>query len=210
MVKRKGKRKRQTPSKKDVFLNIPFDDEYEPLLYAMVCSLACMGRVARCARETSATGQFRLQKIITLAKNCAFSIHDLSRMPGKRGIPRNNMPFELGLVYAINHMAKSKYEILILEGKKYETQKTLSDLNAHDPKAHRNNPGHMIEIVVDWFHSIPSSHTLPKPADVKRIYRLFMLDSLPSLRKQWGKEINFKVLVGTAHLLSVKEGVRPT
>lgn len=119
------------------------------------------------------------------------------------------MPFELGLAYAIKHMAKSRYEILILEGKKYETQKTLSDLNAHDPKAHGNKPDRMIEIVVNWFHSVPSSHTLPKPTDVKRIYRLFMKESLPPLRKQWGKEINFKELVTAAALLSVREGVRP-
>jgi hypothetical protein len=193
----------KSPSAKDVFLNFPFDIEYEPLLYALVCSLACMGKTPRCAKETAETGMSRLdEKIFNLASTCAFSIHDLSRMCDRKGFPRNNMPFELGLVYAIKSASRKKYQIFILEGRVRQTQKTLSDLNGYDPKAHYNSPNLLIDIVVDWFHSVPSNYSLPTPDKVKRFYRSFIRTSLPTLRREWGKKINFKSLVRTVAALA--------
>jgi hypothetical protein len=51
------------------------------------------------------------------------------------GYPRFNMPFELGLC-VLTH-PKSFF---MLESEAYRLQRTLSDLNGHDPLIHSNEP----------------------------------------------------------------------
>jgi hypothetical protein len=82
-----------------VFLNCPYDDEYRPLLGALLFSVLDCGLTPRLASDQADSGQPRLEKIRELIRDSRFSIHDISRMdplqPGD--LPRFNMPFELGL-----------------------------------------------------------------------------------------------------------------
>jgi hypothetical protein len=57
------------------------------------------GFTAHCARETDDGAEARYDKICRIIKDCAYGIHDISKTeadPGS-GLPRFNMPFELGL-----------------------------------------------------------------------------------------------------------------
>src|SRR3990172_12063815 len=100
------------PDRSAVFLNVPFDHAYEPLFIALVVALVSIGRKPHCVLEIPEHGQGRLKRIINHLKSCSVSIHDLSRV----GNPaRFNMPFELGLAYAIRSTtARSPYHFVLI------------------------------------------------------------------------------------------------
>lgn len=81
-----------------VFLNCPFDDDYRPLFRTIVFTIHDAGFVARCALEISDASRDRLTRIESIIERCRYGIHDISRTEvGGSGLPRFNMPFELGL-----------------------------------------------------------------------------------------------------------------
>jgi hypothetical protein len=107
-------RKRDRNSKA-VFLNIPYDPNFESLCLAYICGLACFGLVPRATLEIP--GNRRLDRIITLIQECSFSIHDLSRVqldPYKPRTPRFNMPFELGLAVAVEKLVDPSHSLYMV------------------------------------------------------------------------------------------------
>ena len=112
-----------------VFLNVPFDSRYQKLFAALVFAVHDCGFVARRALEIDDSGEPRLGKILKLIAQCGFGVHDLSRTTCDRatGLPRFNMPFELGLFLGAKHFgAAQQHEksTLILE----ERELTFLDL----------------------------------------------------------------------------------
>src|SRR5262249_22904383 len=79
-----------------VFINVPFDDAYDPLLEALVFVIQASGYKVRCALEESDSGDIRLDRLVRLIAESPRSIHDLSRIEIGE-LPRFNMPFELGM-----------------------------------------------------------------------------------------------------------------
>lgn len=129
--------RRGTGRANNVFINVPFDERYEPLLLALIAGLCGLGRIPRCVLEMSAH-RVRLDRIIDLIRECPASIHDLSRVeldtiPPR--CPRFNMPFELGLAVAVAHLER-KHTWFMFESKRHRLQKSLSDVNGHDPFVH--------------------------------------------------------------------------
>ena len=84
---------------KSVFINCPFDSAYEPLFRGLVFAVRHMNLVPKSALDASDVGQPRFDKILDLIENCKYSIHDISRteIDPDYGLPRFNVPFELGL-----------------------------------------------------------------------------------------------------------------
>jgi hypothetical protein len=80
--------------------------------------------------------QGRLEAIIGLIDESNFSIHDLSRIKSSKGIPRFNMPLELGLALYRSHATKGRHRVYVFESKPYRTQKSTSDINGIDPQIH--------------------------------------------------------------------------
>ena len=75
---------------------MPFDGRYAPLYLAAIAGLCGLGLRPRGVVEI-AGAQRRLERIHNLLERCPVSVHDLSRVEMSRGVPRFNMPFELGL-----------------------------------------------------------------------------------------------------------------
>ena len=72
--------RKKGPSYEDsVFVNCPFDEEYEELFDAVVFAVHDCGFVARCALEPSDSGEARIDKILAIIAKCEFGIHDISR-----------------------------------------------------------------------------------------------------------------------------------
>src|SRR5258708_6812462 len=91
-----------------VFINCPFDSDYSPLLEAIGFAITACGYTPRCALEIIDSGYNRLTKIIDLIDVCDFSLHDISRTElNPNGLPRFNMPFELGLTLGRKHSKRS-------------------------------------------------------------------------------------------------------
>jgi hypothetical protein len=82
----------------NVFINCPFDDDYKASFEALIFCVTTSGYRVRCALEENNAADIRLEKLYRLIKESGKSIHDLSRVDlGSNGLPRFNMPFELGL-----------------------------------------------------------------------------------------------------------------
>ncbi|MDE0095402.1 MAG: hypothetical protein OXS40_03330 [Gammaproteobacteria bacterium] len=84
---------------RNVFVNCPFDKDYDPILQAILFCLVRFGLKQRIASERSNAAESRIDKIRELIQASRYSIHDLSRCQAKRVDEhyRLNMPFELGM-----------------------------------------------------------------------------------------------------------------
>lgn len=141
-----------------VFINCPFDKEYEKILQAVLFCIVYLGFSPRLATERSDSGENRLDKIRELIEDSLYSIHDLSRCQAKkRGEHyRLNMPFELGLDYGCRRYFGGDREnkrILILEEQKYRFQAAISDLSGFDIAAHGGNFQTAVRKVRNWLVS---------------------------------------------------------
>ena len=87
-----------------IFINCPFDDDYLPLLRALLFVARFYNLEVKISSTDLDSKSNRLSRIIALMRESKYSVHDLSRMKsGKKGeYYRMNMPFELGLDYGIS------------------------------------------------------------------------------------------------------------
>jgi hypothetical protein len=141
-----------------VFINCPFDKEYEPILQAILFCIIFLGLHPRIASERSDSAQVRLQKITDLIVDCRFSIHDLSRIQATAAgeIFRLNMPFELGLDYGCREFfgnGRDAKVMLILETKPYQYQAAISDLSGCDVASHGGDFQKAVRKVRNWLMS---------------------------------------------------------
>lgn len=141
-----------------VFINCPFDEEFEPILQAVLFCSIYLGFTPRIATESADSGAVRLEKIKTLIAESKYSIHDLSRIQARRRGEhfRLNMPFELGLDYGCRQFSGGEHRakrILILEEKPYRYQAAISDLAGCDIQAHAGQFATAIRKVRNWLVS---------------------------------------------------------
>lgn len=141
---------------KNVFINCPFDIRYNSLLRPLLFTVAYLDFNPRIAKETSDSGQTRIEKICELVKTSKYSLHDLSRLKAKKKgeFYRLNMPFELGIDYgsrrfASNHLRNKRF--LILEERAYDYRRALSDISGLDIKNHGKDPTRVVQAVRNWF-----------------------------------------------------------
>lgn len=161
----------------DVFINCPFDDEFAPLLQAMLFCIVYAGLTPRLATERLEAGQNRLDKIYDLARGSRYSIHDLSRcqVHAVGEYSRMNMPFELGLDLGIRRAAgdlPGDKRFLIFERNAYETKRALSDLAGQDVEAHGDSYEKVI-IKLRNFLKVEAECDLPGAARIKADYETF-------------------------------------
>ena len=141
-----------------VFINCPFDKDYEDILQAMLFCIVYLGFQPRIASERSDSGEQRLAKVKALIEASKYSIHDLSRCqatePGE--LFRLNMPFELGIDYGCRAYfgdGRNEKRILILEEKPFRYRAAISDLAGCDIQAHSNEFSKAIRKVRNWLVS---------------------------------------------------------
>lgn len=143
---------------KSVFINCPFDEEFRPILEALLfCILDC-GLTPRVASERQ-DGEVRLHKIIELIHECRYSVHDLSRVQaGAAGeYARLNMPFELGVDLGVSLAEEAPFSqkrLLVLSEERYDYQIALSDLAGWDVGAHRGQYDQAIRRLRAWLASL--------------------------------------------------------
>ena len=148
-----------------VFINCPFDEDYKPILYAVMYVVYRCGFYPKTALDEDDGSDNRLNKILRKIKDCRYGIHDLSRIESNtKGYPRFNMPFELGIFFGAKDMGDKKQRskmALVFERKKYTYQQYISDLNGVDPKAHKNKPAIAMQKVRDWLRTCSGRTTIP-------------------------------------------------
>ncbi len=165
----------------NVFVNCPFDEEYEPILQAILFCLVRFGLKPRIATERANAGETRISKISSLIEESKYSIHDLSRCQAQHVGEhyRLNMPFELGMDFGCAAYAGAPFSdkvILILEEQRYRYQAALSDLAGSDIEHHEGDYAVAVRKVRNWlatqggFERVAASRILSEYEDFQEWY----------------------------------------
>ncbi len=173
-------------NKSSVFINCPFDNAYEPFLQAIIFTVFRCGFFPRSAMEEDDASDIRLDKIIRIIKECRFGIHDISRveLDEVNGLPRFNMPFELGLFWGAKRFGEtnqSEKNALVFEKKKYDYQKYLSDINGVDIKAHNGKIESIIRYVRNWLAAAMPEAEIVSANKIEKEYLDFIALKLPMM-----------------------------
>jgi hypothetical protein len=158
------------PKLQRVFINIPYDEPFEPLYLAYITALSAMGFLPRATLGIG--GNRRLDRIASLIESCSYSIHDLSRVQLDRNAPRTprfNMPFELGLAVAWTR-ANRHHKWLVFESVKRRLAKSMSDLDGTDPYIHDGTVRGVMREVCNAFVR-PNQPTVPQMMNMYRSLR---------------------------------------
>jgi hypothetical protein len=142
-----------------VFINCPFDRDYQKFFDAIVFAVIRCGFEARCAREIDDGGGARIDKIMDLIEACPYGIHDISRteLDTKSKLPRFNMPLELGIFLGARRYgvrAQSRKQCLILDRTPYRYRKFISDIAGQDIHSHSLRVSMLITHVRDFLRTI--------------------------------------------------------
>ena len=165
-----------------VFINCPFDPQYRSLFQALIFSIEDCGFVARCALEVEDSGEVRINKIIKIIKECALGIHDISRIElNDEGLPRFNMPFELGLFIGCTVFgagASKQKKSLIVDSERYRYAKFISDIAGQDIQDHGNDPAQVIRKVRNWLANHAHARRIPGGETILRRFNDFCANLL--------------------------------
>jgi len=174
--------------KNNVFINCPFDEAYLPLLRPLLFCVLYLGLTPRIALERQDSGEQRIQKLLQLIRESAFSIHDISRLqatePGE--FYRLNMPFELGLdigsrTFGGGYLAEKA--CLMLEAKPFRYQAAISDMAGADIAVHKNEPKEVVRVVRNWLRSQKFPKADP-PTKIWNRFNDFMADNYDRLKER--------------------------
>jgi hypothetical protein len=172
-----------------VFLNIPYDNAFEDLYLAYIVGLTQLG--LRVHAALAVPNQGRLKTIIELIEESEFSIHDLSRVEVSRGVPRFNMPVELGLALYRSHVTEGKHRTFIFESKAHRAQRSTSDVNGIDPQIHKGTPRGLMSALRNIFRQPGDVTTVPEMlASYRAVKR-----KVPELRRNAGSKSLFEAAV---------------
>jgi hypothetical protein len=153
---------------KNVFINCPFDPEYNFLLRPLLFTIESLGFAPKIASERSDGGELRLAKITGLIRQSRYSIHDLSRLQADRKgeFYRLNMPFELGVEYGARFFGDGplrEKRCLILGKAPHDHLRALSDIGGIDIKHHNGQPAQLVQQVRNWFVETGGVRRAPSP-----------------------------------------------
>ena len=173
-----------------MFLNVPFDRQYEPLFVALVAGLTGLGLKPRCVLEIAERGEGRLQRVVSLLRACRASIHDLSRVEASvingRRVPRFNMPFELG--QAVMLRAFQPHDVHVFESTRHRLALSMSDLGGIDPLIHGDDPRVVSRQVLGAFARTDRQPTLGE----LEIVRLELSQVVRSYKRQYETDSIFE------------------
>jgi hypothetical protein len=149
----------QPAYERSVFINCPFDPDYQELLLAVVFTLVAHGFIPRSARETEGDAEPRFSRILGTIARSKYSIHDLSRSTGEGGdnLARFNMPLELGMAAAFRferERTQKPHRWLALVPEGFAYQRFISDLAGFDPARHDSSVQSVIREVSAWLRTL--------------------------------------------------------
>ncbi len=141
-----------------VFINCPFDKQYQPIREAIIFAIFDCGFIPRSVLEENNSSDVRFEKIKHLISISKFGVHDISRtsLDSRNKLPRFNMPLELGVFIGAKKFGENYHrqkDIMILDKEAYRYQVFISDLAGQDIQAHNNDPAEAINKIRDWLNN---------------------------------------------------------
>lgn len=174
-------------NERDVFINCPFSKDYHEFFQAIVYVVVRSGFTPRCARESDDAGELRFDKICNIIRESRFGIHDISKieLDPASGLPRFNMPLELGLFLGACKFARKPYSLkksIILDRKPYRYQEFISDIAGQDIHSYAGDLSKLIEEIATWLRNIVRAPDVPGGRKIAEEFEQFRAD-LPGLAK---------------------------
>jgi hypothetical protein len=185
---------------RSVFINCPFDPEYEPLRDALLLTVVTCGFVPRSALESGKVSVSRMERIFQAIYTSAYSIHDLSRCrgEGEQVLARFNMPLELGIAMSRRYGGEpvDHHDWLVLVPTKEPYARFVSDLAGFDLPLYDGTEESLVRQVMTWLMIHP--HALPgvRPTQVMSRLEIFRKEKA-KLKAEWG-QIPWNLLVEAA------------
>lgn len=170
---------------RSVFLNCPFDREYQPLFRALVFTVLYARLIPRCALEFDDSAEVRLEKIFRIVGECRLGIHDISRagLDPATALPRFNMPLELGIFLGCKRFGdgiQGAKRCLVLDVEAYRYRTFLSDVSGQDIHAHQGDPRRLVAEVGAWLRGATGRRRIPGGEQIWSRYSVF-LEELPRI-----------------------------
>lgn len=184
---------RAEPQPSSVFLNIPYDRQFEPLYLAYISGVCSFGLTPRVALELPG-GERRLDRIIELIESCRYSFHDLSRVEldlRRPRTPRMNMPFELGLTVMAAYRNPKLHTWSVFEKDYRRALKSLGDLGGSDAYSHGGSPKGVLRQIGN---ALVAEHQQPEMKQLLAIYRAVKA-LLPTILKRRGAKSCYEAAV---------------
>ena len=192
-----------------VFINCPFDREFEPILDAIMVTIACCGFSPRSARESERISTPRIERMKGALFSSKYSIHDFTRCRGEgnEGFARFNMPLEFGMAMALRLIEEvlqvredERHDWLLLVPGGHQYKKFVSDLAGYDPVEYDGTEVMAVRAVMEWLLSrreIPDQKKTLYPSTI--LYRLNEFkQAKKNLQTQWIGEIPWYALLEAA------------
>jgi len=199
-------------SGRDVFINCPFTADYQNHFQATVFTVVRSGFTPRCARESDDGGEVRFEKICRIISGCPYAVHDISKTEpdADSGLPRFNMPFELGLFLGAKRFGGRPHrqkKSLIFDRAPFRYQSFISDISGQDIHPHNGEVDQLIRELATWLRDQARDPKVPGGIAVADEYSKFKVD-LPSIAADMQlqlSELTFKDLVAVVARWIVKE-----
>jgi len=189
-----------------VFLNVPYDSAFENLFLAYIAGISAFGFTPRATLEIP-FGERRLDRILALIQQSRYSVHDLSRVQLDRKAPRTprfNMPFELGLVIALEKSVHPNHAWIVCESVAHRIKKSLSDLDGTDAYIHG---GTIAGVFRELGNAFVGSRRQPTVTEMLQIYRVLRAQFQSVLAKAGAKDpFNARVFKELCVLASTAAG----
>jgi hypothetical protein len=151
--------------RKNIFVNCPFDPEFQPIFRAVLFTTVALGFTPRSALEVEDSSVLRLRKIFELVRKCRFALHDLSRTELSRqtNLPRFNMALELGIFLGAKEFGEGrlKNKGCVIFAKDDHAKTFVSDINGMDIKGHGDSPAAVIAPIRDWLCNDAGAPRIP-------------------------------------------------
>lgn len=171
----------------NVFVNCPFDAQYNSMFEAIIFAIHDCGFIARCAREEEDSGDLRFDKLVRIIDDCKYGIHDISKadLDAATGLARFNMPLELGLFMGARRYAEKTHynkdkKTLVLDSEQYRYQQFISDLAGTDISSHQNDIELLIIRVRDFLFNNTKRKSIASGPYICERFHAF-IDFLPDL-----------------------------
>ena len=180
-----------------VFVNCPFDEEYDHIFKSLIFAISDCGFITRCAFEEDDGSRVRIEKLYAIIHDCKFGIHDISRvqLDKKNKLPRFNMPLELGIFLGTKKFGSGKQKnknCLILDKIPFRYQKFISDIAGQDIRAHHNNEQEVIRIIRNWLRNSSQMTNIPDAKLIFKRYKTF-ISELPKMASEL--KLDYKELI---------------
>ncbi len=199
-------------NEREIFINCPFSPDYRDFFHAIVFAIARSGFIPRCARESDDGGENRFDKICRIVAESRYGVHDISKTEADpdSGLPRFNMPLELGLFLGAKRFGGAKHKgkkSLIFDRDEHRYQAFISDIAGQDIHSHGGRIDRLIEQLSNWLRDEAPNDAIPGGRAIAGEFDRFQADlqTIAAAKRLEIDELTFKDLANIAAQWIVQE-----